>query len=57
MNNPNLEIFSIDGKMVYNKKLKETKERINIYLPSGIYHLRLKDNNDIKNKELIIQPN
>ena len=55
MNNPTLQIFSIDGKMVFSKKIKELKERINLPLPSGIYHVRLRDNKNLKNQELIIQ--
>ena len=55
MNNPTLEIYSIDGKLIYNNKLKELKERINLSLPSGIYHVRLRDNKNLKNQELIIQ--
>ena len=55
MNNPNLEVFSIDGKLIYKNKLIEMKEKINISLNSGIYILKIVDNKSSKIKELVIK--
>ena len=55
MNNPSLEILSIDGKLIYKRKLLEMKEKIKISLSSGIYILKLIDNKSSKIQELIIK--
>ena len=50
-----LEIYTVDGKLIYNNKLQGMKEKINISLSSGVYILSIKDNKNSRNQELIIQ--
>ena len=55
LNRPILEIFSIDGKLVFTDRLNGLKNRVNTELPSGIYHIQLTDNTHVINHKLILE--
>lgn len=54
--NSSLEIYNINGKIVFGKILTQTTSSINLhFLPEGLYQLVVKDNNKFYSKKLIIR--
>ena len=55
LNNPVLEIFSMDGKLVFSDRLSALKNRINTQLPNGLYNLKLTDSDHVMYSKLILE--
>jgi hypothetical protein len=55
LNKPVLEIFSIDGKLVFTDRLNDLKNRINTDLPNGLYNIKLTDNDKLIYTKLILE--
>lgn len=52
---PTLEMFSLDGKLLYQTVLTDLKTEINPgHLPPGIYFIKIKSNLGCTNKQLIL---
>jgi len=51
-----IEVFNLNGQLVYKVNTTETKPRINLHSKSGIYLVRVTSGTQVTNKKIIVKP-
>ena len=50
-----IEVYSINGQLIYSKKAEDTNQTVNLNAATGVYLVKIVSENKIINKKIIIQ--